>query len=127
MHPRNEDMSSQVFTDRARHWSKWLEASERLRHGRSQIDARLRLATRAGTTPGTLENLRKGRLKDVGTALYDSLRHLMIDDLRAEVTAHEHEITVLQRLGGPVADREIQEAQASLRQIRTVLAREARR
>lgn len=120
-------MSSQVFTDRARHWSKWLEASERLRHGRSQIDARLRLATRAGTTPGTLENLRKGWLKDVGTALYERLRRLMIDELRAEAAAHEHEIAVLLELGQHVCDREIEEAQTSLRQIRAVLARETRR
>lgn len=127
MHPRNEDMSSQVFTDRARHWSKWLEASERRRHGRSQIDARLRLATRAGTTPGTLENLRKGRLKDVGTALYERLRRLMIDELRAEAAAHEHEIALLLELGQHVGDREIEEAQTSLRQIRAVLAREMRR
>lgn len=127
MHPRKQDMNTHSYVARARQWGSDLEDRESRRHGLELSEARKRVAARAGAAPGTLENLRKGRLKDVGAALYDRLRHLMIDDLRAEVTAHEYEIAVLQRLGGVLADREIQEAQAELRQIRAVLAKEGRR
>lgn len=127
MHPRKQDMNAHSYVDRARQWGRELEVREQRRLGLELAEARRRVAARAGAAPGTLENLRKGRLKDVGVALYERLRRLMLDELRAEVAAHENEIALLVELGGPVADSEIQEAQASLRQIRAALTREDRR
>lgn len=127
MHHRNRDMSSTTYTDRARDWGKALEDRERSRTGRSSVEARRRVAAQVGVAPGTLENLRKGRLKNIAAHVYDRLRCLVIAELQAEVAAHEHEIQTLMAIGADARSDEVSEARQNLREIHAVLVRETRR
>jgi hypothetical protein len=119
-------MSSLVYAERAREWGVTLEDRERARTGLPLPMARKRVADRAGASPGTLENLRKGRLKNIAAHLYDRLRLLVIAELQAEVIAHEHEIETLLAIGADTRDDEMAEAKASLREIKALLKREVR-
>jgi uncharacterized hydantoinase/oxoprolinase family protein len=127
MHHRNRDMSATDYTDRARGWGSFIEKRERLRNGRSTEDARRRIASKVGVTPGTLENLRKGRLKSIAAHVYDRLHLLFVTELRAEEAAHEHELETLMATGADPRGSEVAEVEANLRKIRAILIREERR
>ncbi|MBN9434023.1 MAG: hypothetical protein J0I45_16450 [Bosea sp.] len=119
-------MSALTYNDRARDWGRVLEDRERARSGLPLNQARERVAAKVGASPGTLENLRKGRLKKIAAHVYDRMRWLVIAELQAEVAAHEHEIQTLMAIGADPHSDAMEEAQTSLRQIKAVLTREAR-
>lgn len=120
-------MSSATYTDRARDWGDALEERERRKSGRTRAEARRRVAAQIGIAPGTLDNLHRGRLKNIAAHVYDRLRCLVISELQEEMAAHEHEIALLMAIGADPRDDEVAAARAGLRKIDTALAREARR
>ncbi len=92
-------MNAVAYVEQARGWAKTLE--DRARHdGAPTItDARQAVSHRTGVSPGTLENLRKNRLKAVAAHVYDSLRGGVIRALEAELQHLEHELTILRQTG----------------------------
>lgn len=121
MHPTESDMSSVAFIENARTWSMALEAREQKRSGLSLVDARRVVARRADVSPGTLENLRKRRLKSSDVGWYTRLRLLLIEELKQEMRAHAHEIETLMALGADASSDALEEAQASLKAIQEAL------
>ena len=79
--------------------------------------ARQYLARRLGIAPGTLENLRRGRIKDPRKSLYDKLQAAVIRELEAEMRAHEHELQLLKQKGADPRGGEVQEVLANLQAI----------
>lgn len=80
-------------------WAERLEAIELARTGAPRKTIRPVVARRVGVAPGTLENLRRGRIKDPRQSLVTKLRAALIRELEAEMRAHEHERHVLIQTG----------------------------
>ena len=87
------DMNSAVFVEHARNWARTME-DRAMRSGLKLPDAREAVARRIGVPPGTLQNLRKNRLKAIAVHWYDRLRAGVIRDLEAELRHVEHELQV---------------------------------
>src|SRR3990167_4016477 len=92
-------MSAVAYVERARSWARTLEDRERQGGAFTLTDAREAVSHRTGVSPGTLENLRKNRLKAIAAHVYDSLRAGVIRALEAELRHLEHEITILRQTG----------------------------
>ena len=57
--------------------------------------ARAAVARRVGGAVGTLENLRRGRIKGVRAWIAEALRDALVKELKSEIAAHEHELAIL--------------------------------
>lgn len=64
--------------------ARLLEDRETARLGKLAV-ARATLARRIGCAPGTLESLRKGRLKRIEGWLHDKLMNLLVSEIEAEI------------------------------------------
>lgn len=117
-------MSPVDYTEVARGWAARLENRERARTGWPLKTVRSIVAKRVGVSPGTLENLRRGRIKDPRQSLCDKLRAALVRELQAEMRAHEHEIHVLQQTAFDPRSDEIAAAEKGLSEIRAALNRE---
>lgn len=118
-HSGDDKLPVEVFVDTARGWSRTLEDREASRSGRRLADARRDVARRTGVNPGTLENLRNGRLKAIAVHVYERLRAGVIREIEAEMRHLEHELTILRQTG---VDPRSDEATAVLASIETVRA-----
>ncbi len=92
-------MTAQEFVDRSEAWAKALEDKEAERAAVPLSEARVKVSGRAGVNPGTLENLRKGRLKAIAAHVYEALRVALIRELEAEMRALDHQLHVLRQSG----------------------------
>ena len=92
-------MSAVEFLDRAREWERVLVAKEADRSGRPEHEARATVAHRAGALPGTLENLRRGRLKEVAAHIYAGLRAGVEAELEAELRHAQHQLLIVRAAG----------------------------
>jgi hypothetical protein len=98
-------MTAAAYVERARGWAMTLE--DRARHDGAPTleDARVTVSRHTGVSPGTLENLRKNRLKAVSAHVYENLRRGVIRALEAELRHLEHELHVLRQTGAhPASD-----------------------
>lgn len=114
-------MNSVAYVDEARKWSRRLEDRERTRAGLKLKDAREAVARRIAVPPGTMQNLRKNRLKTIAVHLYDRLRAGVIRELEAEMLHLEHELSILRQTGADPRHGEIDEVVASLAKVRAAL------
>lgn len=94
-----KDMSSVAFIDRARGWAAALEDQTARHEGLTVAEARPIVAREIGVAPGTLENLRKRRLKGLGVHIYDALQQAMVRRLNKQLRALEHEQHLLTQQG----------------------------
>jgi hypothetical protein len=88
-----EDHVTLAYVDDASALTRSLEDREAERLG-SLVEGRKRLARRIGCAPGTLRNLRIGRLKRVEMWLYDRLEALLIEEMEREIAKLSHELLV---------------------------------
>lgn len=114
-------MSATEYTERARGWAKLLEDREAAKSGQPLATAREAVARRIGVLPGTLENLRKNRLKGIAAHLYDQLRGGVIRALELELAHVEHELQIARQAGFDPREREIEALVASRARLRTTL------
>lgn len=110
-----------INADTAASWAERLERRERERSGLPLHQARPVVARKLGIAPGTLENLRRGRIKDPRQSLFDRLRTGVIRELEAEMRRLETEIHVLRQIGSDPRDDEITAAETDLASIRAAL------
>lgn len=89
------DLSPESIAQQARDWAVELEE----RTGLKLPDARETVARRLGIAPGTLERLRKRRLKNPGAYLYWKLKAAIINELQAEAIRLAHEAHILAATG----------------------------
>lgn len=92
-------MSAITSDSLAREWALKLERAEANRTGLPLGAVRTRLAARLGIGPGTLENLRRNRVKGVREWLYETLRQALFDELSRELVAIQHEMDCLALAG----------------------------
>lgn len=118
-------MTAVAYVDRARGWAKRLEDAEAARSGMPLVDARKAVARRLSMAPGTLENLRKGRLKAVAAHWYDTLRQGVIRELETELRYVQHEIAIARQTGLDPASGEAHALLASEARIKTALGLDA--
>jgi hypothetical protein len=107
--------------EQAAEWSALLENREAARSGIRVADARRIVARRVGTMPGTLENLRGGRLKSIATHVFSRLRGAVIQELQLEAQRLEHEAAILLQTGTDPRSDEVAAVVADLARIRKVL------
>jgi len=83
----------------ARDWARRIEDRESARSGHSVATARKAVARKIGVAPGTLENLRKGRVKRITAFVYERLRAAVIRELEQEIKRAGHELEVARQCG----------------------------
>lgn len=110
----------------ARNLAKVLVDQETRRTG-NRIVARRNVARSVGTSPGTIENLQRNRLKRIAGWLRDALRARVIRELEAEVARLQHEIAVLRQTGADPRGDEMAAARADLSAVLEVLGRDRKR
>lgn len=120
----NMSSSAAATVDDARRWAKFLEDREAARTGLPVQDARPAVARRVGAAPGTLQNLRKNRLKSIAAHVYGGLRAWVIRELEAEKAALEHELQILRQQGLDPREVQVEEATSSLAEVRAALGLE---
>lgn len=114
-------MSFVALDQDAKRWVTFIEDGEARRHGTDVEHIRPLVANRIGCAPGTIERLRKGRVKGVKAWLYARLRVLMIDELQQEIQRLSNELELARACGVGAGDDEIIAAQASMETTRTLL------
>lgn len=114
-------MSATAYVDRARGWARLLEDREAASTGEPLARARMAVARRIAVTPGTLENLRKNRLKTIAVHLYDQLRGGVIRALEAELRHVQHELQIAHQAGLDPRGGEVTALVASHARIRDAL------
>lgn len=119
--PERTIMTSVAYLDRAEKWARLIEDKEAARTGRPLKEARTTVARRIGVAPGTMENLRKGRLKAIAAHWYDRLRAGVIAELESELRHVEHEIQIARQSGLDPASGEAHALLASEARIREAL------
>jgi len=103
-----------------------LESIETQRLGTDPRSVRDRIASRLNALPGTLENVRRFRLKTVPSWLIERLRSALIESLQHEVRRLEAEIALHRQAGDrPDAD-EIFKAATALENAKKILNGERR-
>jgi len=98
-----------------------LEDREAKQTGEPLHLAREAVARRMLVAPGTLENLRKNRVKTIAVHLYEQLRAGVIRALEAELRHVEHELQVARQTGLDPGSRAYQAILASHAQLREAL------
>lgn len=97
--------------------------SQEARRSGDRISARKKVARSLGTSPGTIENLQRSRLKNIAGWLRDALRARVIHELQAEVARLQHEIAVLSQTGVDPRSNEATAVRADLSAVLEVLGR----
>jgi ABC-type phosphate transport system auxiliary subunit len=98
VHPSSKDkaaMTSAAFDHSANNLARALEDRVRAQQGVPLSAARAIVARRLNLLPGTLENLRRNRVKDVRQRVADRLRAAYLRELEREHAALEHELHCL--------------------------------
>lgn len=116
-------MTSTDFGDTAREWARRLEDREASRSECPIAAARASVARRVGVSPGTLENLRNGRLKTVAVHIFAGLRAAIERDIQAEIDALENELVAARAAGLELSEAPLRAAEAALGAARQALMR----
>lgn len=84
--------------------------------------ARPRVASRLGAAPGTLENLRRDRLKSIPSWLMARIRAEFIRVLQAQVQALEADISFHRQAGADHRSDDLAAAEAQIREAKKILS-----
>lgn len=120
-HDRSDEMTPELIAQQARDWAVELEE----RTGLKVPEARDVVARRLNVSPGTLERLRKRRLKNPGAFLYlklqAAIREAIIHGLQREATRLEAERHILMATGADPRSDEVAAVVASIAKVREAL------
>lgn len=119
--PERRSMPLTNSIELARGWARTLEDKEAKRAGAPLEVIRPVVARRHGVPESKLVSLRKNRLKDIGVALFESLRSGVIRELEAEMRHAEHQIQILRQTGADPRGGEMQSALGRIQTIREAL------
>jgi ABC-type phosphate transport system auxiliary subunit len=126
VYPSSKDkaaMTSAAFDHSANNLARALEDRVRSQQGVSLSAARAIVARRLNLLPGTLENLRRNRIKDVRQRVADRLRAAYLRELEREHAGLEHELACLKATGARLNSDEITEVETDLAKVREALSR----
>jgi hypothetical protein len=119
-------MNAMTDIDAVHRFARTLEDAEAKRLGVRIADARVVVARKLRTSPGTLENIRRLRTKTVPAWLMARIRAEFVSFLQSEVVRLEHEISVAHQTGAAHSDDDLASAQAHCQAVREVLKGTAR-
>jgi hypothetical protein len=102
-------------------FARAIEDAEARRLGVRISEARISLARHLRTSPGTLENIRRRRIKIVPNWLMARIKAEFVSVLQSEIARLEHEITIARQVGTHHSDGVLQEAQAQVFAAKEVL------
>lgn len=100
-------MNAAVFLDA-------LERREASRSGANLPDVRRSIARKIGASPGTVENIRRGRLKRLVEGTTDRIKAALIRSIEAELVQLTHELDLLRQGGATPDSDEILQAETLL-------------
>jgi hypothetical protein len=95
-------------------FARALEDAEARRLGVRISEARISLARRLRTSPGTLENIRRLRTKIVPNWLMARIKSEFVLVLQSEIARLEHDIAIARQTGAHHSDHDLQAAQAQV-------------
>ncbi len=98
-----------------------LEDAEAKRLGVRVSEARISLANRLRTSPGTLENIRRLRTKIVPNWLMARIKAEFVSVLQNEISRLEHEITIARQIGTHHSDDTLAAAETQLAAAREIM------
>jgi len=106
---------------------KIVEILERIERGRTgTLDlARPRIADKLGVTTGTLETLRRGRLKNIGGWLRDRIASLLMREIGAEITRLRNELDLAFQSGSDPRWHNLAQIKADLAALEALMASRA--
>lgn len=111
---RERSVNATSFDDLARQYARTLEDREALSNGQPITKARESVARRIGVPPGTLENLRRQRIKGIRAWIFERLRTAYEADCERQLKLLEHELEITRSLA-PTAGVSLGEAEAIVR------------
>ena len=101
-------------------WTAWL-LTEKRRDGVDAEQAKAAVARVLKAAPGTIENITRGRVKDIRRRLSDRIREAFIGSLEREIAALEHELQLARACGHQLGEDEVISIQAHLASARSLL------
>jgi len=104
-------------------WAEALIARER-RTGMTKPEAIRRMASRAKVSPGQVEGLIRGRVKDPKLGLVERIRAAFIIETRREIERLSHELEKASQAGLDPDCREISKARLAMARLREALGGE---
>lgn len=102
-------------------YARRIEDVEAKRLGVRVCQARERVASKIGVSPGTLENLRRLRTKIVPHWLMTRIREEFVSVLHSEIQRLEHEISVARQTGMDHREDDLASAETQLRTAKEIL------
>lgn len=102
-------------------FARVIEDAEAKRLGVRITEARISLARRLRTSPGTLENIRRLRTKIVPNWLMARMKAEFVSVLQNEIARLEHEISVAKQVGTHHSDDALQAAETQVVAAREIL------
>lgn len=97
--------------------------AQEFRRTKDRPQARIHVARALGTSPGTIENIQRGRLKRISGWLRDALRARVIRELESEIVRLKHELEVHKQVGVDPRGDEATAVRADLSAVLEVLGR----
>ena len=110
----SEEMDKMTADTMPRAWVERLEKTEAARSGVPVTVARRAVARRLGVSPGTVENIRRGRTKGVRAWIADRVANAVIREIENEIRGLSHELQCARQCGLRTGEGEIDEIQADL-------------
>lgn len=114
-------MNAVTDVESAQRLARRLEDREAIKLGLPLKAVRERVARRISSSPGFLENLRRGRIKNVPSWLMQRLRDAMVSELTSEIQRLEHEIAIAKQIGVDPREDEISKAAAQIAETKKLL------
>lgn len=100
-----------------------LEQREAMRTGLSQREARKVVARKAQVLPGTLERIRRDRVKDQRVGVFNRIRDLFIREAEKEIEALQHEILIARQTGLDPTGEQAAEIEATLAKLKELMGK----
>lgn len=114
-------MNAMTDVEAVHRFARTIEDAEAKRRGVPVSEARVSIARRLRTSPGTLENIRRLRTKIVPNWLMARIKSEFVSVLQAEIVRLEHEICVAKQVGLHHSDDDLQAAEAQMEAARQIL------
>ena len=118
VHPKIRDSSSMQGSVAT--LADQLVRSEMLLSGAKRCDAEKTVARKAGVLPGTMENLRRGRLKHAH-GIGERLRGLLVAQIERQIAALETEVRIARETSFGAVEADVVGAEIALKKARECL------
>jgi hypothetical protein len=122
----NIQMNAVSDIESVHRFARRIEDAEAKRLGVRITEARISLARRLRTSPGTLENIRRMRTKIVPNWLMARIKAEFVSVLQNEIARLEHEICVAKQIGLHHSDNTLAAAETQLAAAREILVGEVK-